>query len=55
MTVELPDGKQIVVNSDLGQVRVSLWANRGCLGVTLTPEEAVQVSRALWYAAQKRA
>lgn len=45
MTVfELGDSKQVVV----GNGRIQLWANRGCLGVQLTAEQEKALGIALW-------
>jgi hypothetical protein len=54
MTLDLPDGKQIVVNSDLGTIRLSLWAYRGSLGVSLTPDQAKELGLALWQIGRRK-
>jgi hypothetical protein len=53
MILELSDGKQIVVSSDLGQMRLSLWANRGCLGVELPHDVAEELGLSLYFMARK--
>jgi hypothetical protein len=50
---DLGNGRQVIVSSDLGKIRISLWANRGSLGTELTPEQAMQVAGDLIYAARK--
>jgi hypothetical protein len=48
MTVDLDNGKQAVVNRDLGKLWLQLFANRGSLGVELTPEQAEEIGLILW-------
>jgi hypothetical protein len=47
MTVIPFDGREIVVSSDLGKIRITLWANKGCLGTELSPKVATDVAKAL--------
>lgn len=47
MTVDLPDGKQVVVSSDRGAIRLQLWANRGSLGLELDRKAAIKIRTAL--------
>lgn len=49
--IAISPGREIVVSSDLGITRISIWANGGNLGVEISPEAAIKLSRALWYAA----
>jgi hypothetical protein len=53
MTVDLPHGRQIVVSSDLGTIRMTLWANRGCLGCEVSPNDALEIAALLIVAARK--
>jgi hypothetical protein len=53
MTVDLKNGRQVIVSADLGTIRMTLWANRGSLGLQLTPEEAFEVAAMLIGAARK--
>lgn len=46
MTLDL-GGKQVVISSDLGTIRLSLWANKGSLGIQITPKEAIRIRAAL--------
>jgi hypothetical protein len=48
MTVDLDNGKQVVVNRDLGKLWLQLFSNRGSLGVELTPEQAEEIGLILW-------
>jgi len=45
--IDLGDCKQIVVSADLGQLCLSLWANKGSIGVCLTDDQAFAVASAL--------
>jgi hypothetical protein len=47
MTISLPDGKQVVVNSDMGSIRLQVCAYRGSLGIGLTIAQAIKVRAAL--------
>jgi hypothetical protein len=53
--IQFEDGKQIVVGSDprSPQVRLSIWACGGSLGINLDPEQAIELSKALWRLARK--
>jgi hypothetical protein len=42
------DGKQIVISSDLGKIRLSLWAYRGSMGIELTPDQAKELGLLLF-------
>jgi hypothetical protein len=53
MTVDLSGGRQVVVSADLGTIRMSLWANRGCLGTEITPNDALEIAALLILAAKK--
>jgi hypothetical protein len=46
--VDLGNGKQLTALSDLGRIRTTIWANKGCLGVELTPEQAMEYGWALF-------
>jgi hypothetical protein len=48
MTIDLGEGKQIVLSADLGRLWTQIFANRGSLGVELTPEQAMEYGLALW-------
>jgi hypothetical protein len=50
MTINIAGGKQVCVSSDLGKIRMSLWANRGSLGLELTKQEAIALRAALFRA-----
>jgi hypothetical protein len=47
MTISLPDGKQVVVNSDMGSIWLQVCACRGSLGTKLTVPQAIKVRAAL--------
>lgn len=51
--IDLPDGKQVVVRSDLGTIRLQLWANKGSLGVEIAPEQAMRLAGELIHAARR--
>jgi len=53
MTVDLSGGRQVVVSADLGTIRMSLWANRGCLGCEVSPNDALEIAALLILAAKK--
>lgn len=55
MILELSDGKQIVLTADSRTegIWLQLQANRGSLGVELTKDEAIELSKRLWYEAKK--
>jgi hypothetical protein len=53
MILELEDGKQIVVISDRGQVRLSLWACKGNLGVELPPDVAQELGLMLFQSGRR--
>lgn len=44
--LDLGAGKQVIALSDLGRLHTTIWANKGCLGVELTPEQAMELG--LW-------
>jgi hypothetical protein len=46
MNLDLGDGKQITGSSDLNLIWTQIWANKGSLGVALTPEQAMEYG--LW-------
>lgn len=48
--IELGDGKQIVVNEDGGNIRLTVWANRGSLGLQLGKKDVVALRRSLFEA-----
>ena len=45
--IPLGDGSEIVVSSDLGKIRMSLWANKTCLGKELDRKSAIKLRVAL--------
>jgi hypothetical protein len=49
MTTVIPlgDGSEIVVSSDLGTIRLSLWTNKTCLGRELDHAQAMETAGAL--------
>lgn len=49
VTFDLGNGKQVIVANG----RLMLWANRGCLGVQMTPEQMQDVGLALWQIGRK--
>jgi hypothetical protein len=53
--IHLEDGKQITVGSDprSPQVRLSIWANRGSLGLEMSQDQAIELSLALWRLAKR--
>jgi hypothetical protein len=54
MTTVIPfDGREIVVSSDRGKIRITLWANKGCLGTELPNEIAMETAAALIKAAKR--
>ena len=55
MTTVIPlgDGSEIVVSSDLGRIRLSIWANGGSLGKELDPAHSMEVAGALIAAVRK--
>jgi hypothetical protein len=53
MILQLEDGKQIVVISDRGQVRLSLWACKGSLGVELPPDVAQELGLMLFQSGRR--
>lgn len=53
MIVQLGEGKEVVVSGDLGKPFIKIHAFGGSLGVELTKEQAIAVSKALWYAAKR--
>jgi hypothetical protein len=48
--IPLGDGKEIVVSHDLGKTRISIWANRGELGVEIDRKSAIRLRAALFAA-----
>jgi hypothetical protein len=46
--LDLPDGKQIIISSDLGKIHLSLWAYRGSMGIELTPDQAKELGLVLF-------
>lgn len=53
MIVQLDKGRQIVVSGGLDKLYIRIHACGGSLGVEMTKEQAIAVSRALWYAARR--
>ena len=51
--VQLPDGKQIYVNGDLGTVLLQISAFKGSLGIQISPNDALEVAALLIVAARK--
>jgi hypothetical protein len=51
--ISLGDGSEIVVSSDLGKIRLSLWANGGSLGKELDHAQAMETAGALIAAVRK--
>jgi hypothetical protein len=49
MILDLGDGKQIVANADLGKLWLQVCANRGSLGVELTPDQAMEAGLTLFH------
>jgi hypothetical protein len=47
------DGKQVVVNSDLGKIRLQLWVNRGCSGIELDSASAKELGIYLFNMARR--
>jgi hypothetical protein len=45
--IPLADGSEIVVSSDLGKIRLSLWTNKTCLGRELDHAQAMETAGAL--------
>jgi hypothetical protein len=53
MIVQLDKGRQIVVSGDLDKPYIRIRAYGGSLGVEMTKEQAIAVSKAIWYAAKR--
>jgi hypothetical protein len=53
MTFDLGDGGQVVVSSDMGKIRLSLWACRGSLGKEMSPEQAEEIGLTLYCLGRK--
>jgi hypothetical protein len=53
MTVDLKNGRQVIVSADLGTIRMTLWANRGALGTEISPNDALEIAALLIVAAKK--
>jgi hypothetical protein len=51
--IELGEGKQIVGSSDQGVIWTQLFANKGSLGVQLTPEQAMEYGLWLWQSGRR--
>jgi hypothetical protein len=51
--IQFDDGREIVVSSDLGKIRITIWANKGCLGTELPSEIAMEAAAALIKAVRK--
>jgi hypothetical protein len=47
MIFDLGGGKEIVITGDKGGIRLTLWANRGCMGLTINPKQAIKIRTAL--------
>lgn len=54
MTKLIPIGdKSINISSDMGKLWLQIFANRGSLGIELTPEQAKQIASELFYRARR--
>jgi hypothetical protein len=53
MTVDLKNGRQVIVSADLGTIRMTLWANRGSLGCEISANDALEIAALLIVAAKK--
>jgi hypothetical protein len=47
VVIQLGDGSEIVVSSDLGTIRFTLWTNKTCLGRELDHAQAMETAGAL--------